>query len=189
MDGSNVISPDIAKEIFTAGEGGYGYGWFVGKGFERDRYRHNGALPGFRSDLVKFPKEKITIVLFSNIDRTRMSNVVRDISAIILGLPFDMPVQGKVATLTAESIARLEGEYRMADGAILTIKNEPDFLTAVIKDRFTAGLIPLSETEFYFPLADGRAIFTLDAEKKMAVKANLRYSGEDHEADRIKAGP
>ena len=84
---------------------------------------------------------------------------------------------------------RLEGEYKMADGTILTVKNEPDFLTASIPGRFTAGLIPFSQTEFYFPLADGRAIFTLDAEKKTAIKANLRYSGEDHIAERVKATP
>jgi CubicO group peptidase (beta-lactamase class C family) len=189
MDGSKVVTASLANEVFTAGEGGYGYGWFVGKGFERDRYRHNGFLPGFASDFVKFPKEKITIVLFSNIDRTRMSNVMRDISSIVFGLPYDMPVRGKVVERNAAAMPRLEGEYKMADGTILTVKNEPDFLTASIPGRFTAGLIPFSQTEFYFPLADGRAIFTLDAEKKTAIKANLRYSGEDHIAERVKATP
>lgn len=185
MDGSKLVPPSLVSEVYTPGESGYGYGWFVGKGFDRDRYRHNGSLPGFATDFVKFPKEKITIILFSNIDRTRMSNVMRDISSIVLDLPYDMPVRGKVIERTDEAMARLEGEYKMFDGAILTVKNETDYLTASIKDRFTAGLIPMSETEFYFPLADGRAIFTLDAEKNKAVRANLRYSGEDHVAIRI----
>jgi len=185
MDGSKAVPASRASEVYTAGEGGYGYGWFVGKGFDRDRYRHNGFVPGFASDFVKFPKEKITIILFSNIDRTRMSNVMRDISSIVLGLPYDMPVRGKVVERDPAAMARLEGEYKMADGAILTVKSEPDFLTASIKGRFTAGLIPMSDTEFYFPLADGRATFTLDSDKKTAVKANLRYSGEDHIAERI----
>lgn len=189
MDGSKAVTESLASEVFTAAEGGYGYGWFVGKGFDRDRYRHNGFLPGFASDLVKFPKEKITVILFSNIDRTRMSNAMRDISSIVLGLTYDMPVRGKVVERNPAAMARLEGQYKMADGAILTVKNEPDFLTASIPGRFTAGLIPLSDTEFYFPLADGRAIFTLDADKKFAVKANLRYSGEDHIAERIRAAP
>lgn len=189
MDGSKVVPASLASEVFTSGDGGYGYGWFVGKGFDRDRYRHNGFLPGFASDFVKFPKEKITIILFSNIDRTRLSNVMRDISSIVLGLPYDMPVRGRVVERDPTAMARLEGEYKMTDGAILTVKNEPDFLTVSVKGRFTAGLIPLSDNEFYFPLGDGRAIFTLDADKKTAVKANLRYSGEDHIAERIIATP
>ena len=100
-----------------------------------------------------------------------------------------MPVRGKVVERNPATMARLVGEYKMADGTILTVKDEPDFLTASIPGRFTAGLIPMSDTEFYFPLADGRAIFTLDADKKVAVKVNLRYSGEDHVAERIKAKP
>lgn len=32
-------------------------------------------------------------------------------------------------------------------------------------------------------------VLTLDADKKSAIKANPRYSGQDHIAERIKAGP
>lgn len=184
MDGSSFVSPKLAEEVFTPGIDGYGYGWFIGKGFDRKRYRHNGGLPGYISDFVKFPDDKITIIMFSNLDRARLSNIVRDVSAIILGTPYDMPVRGNVIKLTAEQIAKLEGDYKMADGKLLTIRNEPDFLTAKLQDRYTAGLIPLSPTEFYFPLADGKAIFTL-GENDKAVKVNMRYSGEDHIAERI----
>ena len=48
--------------------------------------------------------------------------------------------------------------------------------------QFAAGLIPLSPAEFYFPLGDGKAIFTVD-EKGQAVKVNMRYGGEDHIAE------
>jgi hypothetical protein len=61
-------------------------------------------------------------------------------------------------------------------------------LIATIKGRYTAGLIPLSPTEFYFPLADGKAIFSLD-ETGRALKVNMRYSGEDHIAERVPPRP
>ncbi|MEP6945123.1 MAG: serine hydrolase domain-containing protein [Acidobacteriota bacterium] len=185
MDGNEKFaSKDEVAEIFTPGLEGYGYGWFVGKGFDRRRMRHNGGLPGYISDLIKFPDDKITIVVFSNFDRARLSNISRDISAIVLGTPYDMPVRGKVIKLTSEQIGSLIGDYKMADGTLLTIRNEPNFLTANLQGRYTAGLIPLSSTEFYFPLADGKAIFTLDSTGK-AKSANMRYSGEDHLAERV----
>ena len=53
-----------------------------------------------------------------------------------------------------------------------------DMLVASLKGRYTAGLIPLSPTEFYMPLGDGRAIFTLDSHVK-ASEVNMRYGGED----------
>jgi hypothetical protein len=93
-----------------------------------------------------------------------------------------MPVRGKVVTLTADQIAPLLGEYKQADGKVLAI-SMGDMLTAKLTGRYTAGLIPLSPTEFYFPLADGRAIFTLGNDGK-ATQVNMRYSGADHIAMR-----
>lgn len=188
---SQVMSGDIKfasmeeiSEIFTPGLDNYGYGWFIGEGFGRKRMRHNGGLPGYISDFIKFPDDKITIIIFSNLDRARLGNISRDISSIVLGTPFDMPVRGAVIKLTSTQISKLEGDYRNSDGKLLTIRDQPDFLTAKLQDRYTAGLIPLSATEFYFPLADGKAIFTMDESGK-AVKINMRYSGEDHIAERI----
>ena len=184
MDGSALVSKAEADEVFAPGLEGYGYGWFSGEGFHRRRYRHNGGLPGYASDVVKFPDDGITIVVFCNLDRTRMSATVRDVSAIVLGDPWDMPVKGTVATLAPADYARLEGVYAMADGRLLTIAKEPDLLTAALKDRYTAGLIPLSKARFYFPLGDGTATFTF-GEDGRAASVNVRYSGEDHPATRV----
>jgi hypothetical protein len=175
----------VVAEVYTPGIDGYGYGWFIDKGFERKRYSHTGGLPGYISDFVKYPDDKLTIILFSNLDRARLSRIRRDVTAIILGKPYDMqPVTGMRATLAAEQIATLEGEYKMADGAILKIHKEPDLMSAAIKDRFLAGLIPLSPTKFYMPLTDGWVEFTLDPSGR-SVKANVHYSGEDHFGERV----
>ena len=184
MDGGGFVMAEEIAEVFTPGLGNYGYGWFVDRGFNRGRLQHNGMLPGYLSEFIKYPDDKLTIILFSNLDTARMRSIVRDLTAIALGAPFDPPVRGKVVKLSAEQLAKLEGEYKMANGAVLTIRNEPDFLKATIKNQFNAGLIPLSATEFYFPLADGKAIFTLD-EHGQAVRVNLRYNGEDHPAQRV----
>lgn len=182
MDGGSIVSAAQIAEVFRPGKGDYGFGWFIGKAFNRTRYRHNGALPGYISDFIKFPDDKVTIIIFANIDRGRMSSVSRDLTSIVFGAPYDLPVRGKVVNLTPAQTARLHGEYRMADGTLLTI-GESDMLTAEIKGRYTAGLIPLSATEFYFPLGDGRAIFKVDATGR-ATEVNMRYGGEDHIAKR-----
>lgn len=183
MDASALVPKAETDEIFTPGLENYGYGWFSGTGFGRRRFRHNGALPGYTSDFVKFPDEDITIVVFTNLDRTRMSVVVRDVTAIVLGDAWDMPVSGTVATLAPEDYVRLEGVYAMADGRTLTVVKKPDLLTAALEGRYTAGLVPLSPTRFYFPLGDGTATFTPGA-GGWASSVNVRYGGEDHEATR-----
>jgi CubicO group peptidase (beta-lactamase class C family) len=187
MEGNGVITAAAINETFTAGLGNYGYGWFIDNGFGRKRTRHNGMLPGYTSDFIRFPDEKITIIIFSNLDRAPLSRIMRDVTAIVLGTPYDMPVRGKVISLTEPQIAQLVGDYKTTDGQVLTIRKEPEFLIASIKGRYNAGLIPLSPTEFYFPLADGKAIFTV--ENGRAKKVNMRYSGEDHLAERVEPRP
>jgi hypothetical protein len=184
MDGGKFVPASEAAEVFAPGVEGYGYGWIADDAFGRKRLRHTGSLPGYTSQLIKFPEEKVTIIIFSNLDRARMGTIVRDVTAIVFGRPYDLPVSGKLATLSAEQIAALVGTYRTADGGVLSVRKEPDYLTAEIKDQYTAGLIPLSPTEFYFPLADGRATFTLDAAGR-AARVNMRYGGADHVAERV----
>lgn len=182
MDGGKLVPAPEVAEVFTPELGNYGFGWFVDKSFDRVQYGHTGALPGRLTNFIKFPDDSATIIIFSNSDRGRMASATHDLSAIVLGQPYDMPVRGKVVTLTADQIAPLLGEYKQADGKVLAI-SMGDMLTAKLTGRYTAGLIPLSPTEFYFPLADGRAIFTLGNDGK-ATQVNMRYSGADHIATR-----
>ena len=184
MDGSTLVPAAEVGEVFTPGLDGYGYGWFIGPAFDRTRYRHNGILPGHVSDFVKFPGDSITIVALSNLDRARLDRIMRDVTAIALGTPWDMPVQGTVVTLTPAQVAPLEGVYRMGDGKTLTIKNDGDMVSAALEGRYTAGLIAFSPTEFYMPLGDGRTTFTLGPDGK-ATRVNLRYGGEDHVGERV----
>lgn len=95
-----------------------------------------------------------------------------------------MPIRGTPIKLSPEQSVRLTGDYRMFSGSIINITQGNEYLTAAVKDRFTAGLIPLTPTEFYFPLVDGKAIFTID-EKENVIKLNLRFQGEDHIAERV----
>lgn len=185
MDGErpSMLSLGDIREILTPNQFGYGFGWFVGKGFDETRYRHNGALPGYWSDFIKFPDRKVTIIIFANVPG-KLSSIARDLSGMVLGKPFDMPVRGKVVAPPAESLARLEGRFRWPDGKLLTVTNKPGGLTAVLEGRFGAVLVPLSDTKFYFPLGDGTASFILGREGR-AESVNIHYSGEDHVAVRI----
>jgi CubicO group peptidase (beta-lactamase class C family) len=72
------------REVFRPGLGGYGMGWFVDTRFGRKRYIHTGELPGYRTVFIKYPSEKLTIILFSNQDRSPMEIISRDISAKLL---------------------------------------------------------------------------------------------------------
>lgn len=185
MDGGGFVPKRECDEAFTPELEHYAAGWFVGEAYGMRRTRHNGSLPGYTTDFIKFPDAHVTILLFTNLDRTRLDRIARDVTAATFGRSFDLPIRGHVATLDSLQFARLTGTYRMSDGATLTIRKDPDLLAAAIPDRYVAGLIPLSPTEFYMPLGDGRTTFTLGADGR-AERVNLRYGGDDHVAERVR---
>jgi hypothetical protein len=51
-------------------------------------------------------------------------------------------------------------------------------LEAKIKDKFVAGLLPMSATRFYMPLSSG--VVTFDLRSGHAKSVNMRYNGVDH---------
>jgi CubicO group peptidase (beta-lactamase class C family) len=71
------------REIFVPSLGGYGYGWFIDNRFGRKRYIHTGELPGYRTVFIKYPSEKLTVILFSNQDRSPMEIISRDIATVL----------------------------------------------------------------------------------------------------------
>jgi CubicO group peptidase (beta-lactamase class C family) len=72
-------------EVFTPGLAGYGYGWFVDSRMKRKRYVHTGELPGYRTVFVKFPKERVTILIFANQDQAPTELMTREFTKMIFG--------------------------------------------------------------------------------------------------------
>jgi CubicO group peptidase (beta-lactamase class C family) len=54
------LSPDVV------GSAAYGYGWIVQGDLGRQLVWHGGAIDGFRSSIIRYPDERITIILLSN---------------------------------------------------------------------------------------------------------------------------
>jgi CubicO group peptidase (beta-lactamase class C family) len=80
---SLVMDDPNRLEVFTPGLGGYGYGWFVDSRFKRKRYVHTGELPGYRTVFVKFPKERVTIIIFANQDQAPTELMTREITKMV----------------------------------------------------------------------------------------------------------
>ncbi|PYT69946.1 MAG: hypothetical protein DMG39_17310 [Acidobacteria bacterium] len=68
-----------------------GYGWFkrVNKRFDEMTYSMNGRAPGFASFVLYLPREKVTVVVFSNIYSSATTAIGYDIAAIVRGLPYE----------------------------------------------------------------------------------------------------
>jgi CubicO group peptidase (beta-lactamase class C family) len=63
------VCPEPCPAPFSFSEEGYGYGWFIGKETSSARrvIWHAGVVDGFRSILIHYPDDKVSVIVLSNL--------------------------------------------------------------------------------------------------------------------------
>jgi CubicO group peptidase (beta-lactamase class C family) len=61
----------------------YGFGWSLGDVRGHRVVEHGGAWQGFKSAIVRFPDDRLTVVLLANLAQTDPSKLARGIAAIV----------------------------------------------------------------------------------------------------------
>lgn len=93
-----------------------GYGWFrsASSRFHETVYTMNGRAPGFASFVIYLPKERMTVVTFSNIYSSATTTIGNDLAAIALGLPYERfrPVE---KALSADRLRASTGEFQFGE--------------------------------------------------------------------------
>jgi CubicO group peptidase (beta-lactamase class C family) len=88
------VTKDLHDQMFTpivpipeSNGFGYGYGWFIGRQFNRQVFVHDGHFDGFRASISRFPVDKMTVIVLSNQERTDINEVNRHLAQIVFGEP------------------------------------------------------------------------------------------------------
>lgn len=90
--GEKLVSRRSLDEMFTPYRGGYGYGWQVGMRFGRRTLAHSGSDGGFSSYILRFPDDRVTVIILGNGDRMSAGKAAIDLAAIQFGAPYKLPV-------------------------------------------------------------------------------------------------
>jgi CubicO group peptidase (beta-lactamase class C family) len=96
-----LVSRKSLNEIFTpftkgAPEGdqySYGYGWNLGKKFDRQSISHSGRHNGFKAYIIRFPSERVTVLVQGNSDRANATRTGTNLAAMVFGAPYTAPVE------------------------------------------------------------------------------------------------
>jgi D-alanyl-D-alanine carboxypeptidase len=131
----------------------YGYG-LVKFPFEKySGFGHNGAIDGFRSELVYFPELKTAVSFITNQEDIDSDEIFNRMMAAAVGKDFEMPNFKDVA-VSADVLKKYEGNYKTKDFPLdikIFVEN------GVLKGQATGqGAFPLeavSENEFKFDMA------------------------------------
>jgi CubicO group peptidase (beta-lactamase class C family) len=122
-----VFSPQQRELMWTpvklndGSEKPYGFGWEVGKAGKHRQVKHAGTMIGFRSQLLRFPDDRLTIVVLTNATQALPEKIASSVAAFYL--PDLKPSQPKRATtkLSAEILDNYTGQYRAPGNKVLTV--------------------------------------------------------------------
>jgi len=125
----------------------------------------------------------LTVIVLSNVNSSRFSQTSRDLAAIALGQPYDVPKPRRLLARDSVAENRFVGTYAFPDGTLASVRRGARFLEVAVPGQFTAGLLPENATTFYAPFFEGDVTFTAD-DAGHVVSLNAHYGGVDHVARR-----
>lgn len=65
------------------GEYDYGYGWHISRRAGHSALWHGGLLPGFRSVLMRFPDDRATVIVLSNIETADVATIADRLAELL----------------------------------------------------------------------------------------------------------
>ncbi len=162
----------------------YGYGLGVGRQFNRRWIGHSGGIHGFLTHLVRYPEEKLGIVVLSNLTSAKPAEISRTLAAMVFGEEYDIPKVRTPVHLEPGVFTSYEAEYRLAPGIVLAIKAGDNRLIATASGGGKAEFLPESETQFFRKHNDDQITFFMDETGKVT-HLSLSQQGIEERANRI----
>jgi CubicO group peptidase (beta-lactamase class C family) len=159
-----LVSRKALDETFTPVKSNYGYGWSIGKQFDRQVIGHGGNIFGFASHITRFPADKITVIVLSNVQGAPSGKIANDLSAIVFGAAYEIPKERKEIAVDQKVLEKYVGQYELAAPKIVlnfTIVNGKLFGELAGQSKF--ALSAESETVFFSKDAPVQITFTRDA--------------------------
>ncbi len=105
-----LLPPEVWQEVFTpvALNSGktfpYGFGWFIREQGGHPYYEHSGNLQGFASHFLRFPRERVSVVVLANLSQADAFEIAHGVASLIrpdLKPSADAPIEDHEPAVTA----------------------------------------------------------------------------------------
>jgi CubicO group peptidase (beta-lactamase class C family) len=181
-----LVSRKSLDEIFSPFKNNYGYGWGIGKKFERKEISHGGGIYGFATDISRFPDDKVTVVVLSNFQGAPAGKIGNDLAAIVFGAKYEIPQERKEIAVDAKVLEKYVGEYKIDQPSItISILLEEGKLFGQVAGQSKFSLAAESETIFFSKDVNAKITFEKDANGQVTGLI-LNQGGSGFPAKKIK---
>jgi hypothetical protein len=190
----------LTKGVLSNGkEIDYAFGLEHGKYRGLKTVRHGGAFKGFRTELLSFPEQHISVVVLCNLGSLNAFNLANGVADIYLSSSFTAaegkpqaasavakPEPVKIATALFDEYV---GDYEMAEspGFVFSFTREGDHFYSKATQQDRREIFASSPSEFFHKVGDASFSFHRDADGAVTHLTLHQYG--DHEAKRIRPYP
>ena len=151
--------------------GEYGYGWQIlppsPQTLNRSLVLHAGGIPGFSTDLLRYPNEHVTVIILANLNPVGMPEVSRSLSAIVFGEHYAMPPVRRPHKIDPAIYDTYVGRYEINPAISLDVTREGNQLIVQATGQQRDIAVPESPDTFYSRISPSRLTFVKDDSGKV----------------------
>lgn len=162
----------------------YGYGLMFSKYRGEDIVSHGGGLHGFITQLAYYPKEKMSIVMFSNTAEPDVNFDPNKIAEAFLWSKLEKQVSYTEASVKPANLQPLTGRYDLMGQLVINVTTENNKLFAQLSGQPKFEIFPLKEDEFFWKVVEARIKFLKDSSGAYN-QAILFQNGQEMKAKRL----
>jgi CubicO group peptidase (beta-lactamase class C family) len=198
VGGSDVLAGMLEKGKLNDGKRiDYASGLLLGEYRGLRTVKHNGGDAGYRSTLIRFPEQRLSVIILSNLssfDPERMAGKVADIylreklSRVpsVAAKPTNVRKEIKVDPKFYDAYV---GDYQGPRGQVLTISTENGRLMASDGGSPKIELFPFTETDFFNKVLNGELSFVKEKDGTVNRLVLHRDGRDDETARRVHRSP
>jgi CubicO group peptidase (beta-lactamase class C family) len=182
-----LISKKSLSAMFTSGNGGVGFGWFINRDFNRQLVTQAGLNSGFAAQILRYPEERVCIILLNNFENAApyLARAGHDLAAILFGEKYELPSMRVAVKVDPKIYDAYVGEYEFGPNRIIIITREGDKLFAQRTGGPRDEILPENETTFFMTAADVGLTFVKDGAGKVGGMI-LRANGQEYRGKKTK---
>jgi CubicO group peptidase (beta-lactamase class C family) len=176
FDHGRVGGPGVLKQMHEKGvlnnghTNHYAFGLFIDEYRGMEMVEHGGGAAGYTSDTIRFPDQKLAVVLLANLSAIDAVQLARQVASIVLfGAP-EQPTGSQEPKSSPQPTTRVSratldaycGVYELKPGILATVTREGDRLYAEATGAPKVELWPETENSFLIKEDGSRISFERD---------------------------
>ena len=181
--GGKILSSASLEQMATPFKQKYGFGVVIQKVDGDTIVDHSGSLEGFNSRLIHGERDKLAVVVLSNVGGPATDQLADDLFEIVHGDKVEVISDRKVTHLTSATLERYGGYYEFSNGDVMRVWRDRDRLATQLQAEPAVEIFPQNEHDFFANVVDMQIAF--EERGGVVTQFVLHRNGKDRRAKRL----